>query len=481
MTTTASKHVDPHLDIVFVHGLGSDDEAWLNKNTKFEWPTELQESDPRLRVLNITHHAPMFKIKNAGAVEAQFQQTATSFLNKLDNQKVGERPIVFVTHSLGGIIVKEALRVSQHRGDSILKKTRCVVFLSTPHAGAAVANAAGYLAPIVRGLGALAPMLGPFGILLRLVIEPVAFFVRSSSLTSQLKKNDAALLSLNYWYRSLSNIETHAFYETELTYRCVHVVDPASADPGTPSCQPIRADRKDHVSICKPADANDLVFVSVAKIIENVRDKERAGTDYPVFRKEIRDTLLRKEIREANLDPDKVGNFSDIPAANDVRIQFENLLRQACRARFKDGEPIDASQEQAAGKSQYDIDKFVLSLWLETKTTEQLRTLTNFISDARSSVDAKINAKEPPTLILLYRAARTLDRTLVELDYVTLKQTVARARETVLSRHREDKTFDTNKKTQDLLEKLELVACVFDEVKRNPAKFKKRSADEVIE
>jgi triacylglycerol esterase/lipase EstA (alpha/beta hydrolase family) len=183
MTTTASKHADPHLDVVFVHGLGSDDEAWLNKETKFDWPTEVQKSDPRLRVLNITHHAPMFKIRDSDAVDARFEQTAISFLDELKNQRVGERPIVFVTHSLGGIIVKEALWVSERKDDPILKMTRGVVFLSTPHAGAAVANVAGYLAPGVRSLGAFAAMLGPFGILVRLVIEPVAFIVRSSRLT----------------------------------------------------------------------------------------------------------------------------------------------------------------------------------------------------------------------------------------------------------------------------------------------------------
>jgi pimeloyl-ACP methyl ester carboxylesterase len=463
MTTTASKDADPHLDVVFVHGLGSDDKAWLNKETKFDWPTKL-ECDQRLRVLNITHHAPMFKIRDTGAVEARFEQTAISFLDKLKNQKVGERPIVFVTHSLGGIIVKEALRVSQRGdGDPILKMTRCVIFLSTPHAGAAVANVAGYLAPSVRSLGALAALLGPYGILVRWVIEPIAFIVRSSSLTSQLKKNDAALLSLNYWYRSLSNIETHAFYETERTYRCVHVVDPASADPGVPGCEPIRADSKDHISICKPPDENDQLFVSVARLIEDVREREGRGKYHPVFRKEIGEELVA-DTRLASFKD--AGNFRDIRAANDTRRHAEKHLRQRFRKRFEAGEPINASQEQKVEKSKYDIDKFVLSLWLETKVAEQLKTLSTFIAEAEASVRDEINAEKPPTLILLYRAARTLEKVLLGLDYVTLGETLRRAHETVLLRAW-DKTFDTDKATQKLLKRLEAVARGFDEVKRS--------------
>jgi hypothetical protein len=61
MTTTASKHADIQLDVVFVHGLGSDDKAWPNRETKFDWPTKLK-CDWRLPVLQtfnaIDRHKP---------------------------------------------------------------------------------------------------------------------------------------------------------------------------------------------------------------------------------------------------------------------------------------------------------------------------------------------------------------------------------------------------------------------------------------
>ena len=139
--------------------------------------------------------------------------------------------------------MKQALFLDRESEDGevrkgrILENTRCVVFLSTPHAGAAIANAATYLGPFVKSLGTFAAtlsgftLLSPFGLVARLGTGFLARRVRSSKLTSQLARGDAALLSLNYWYRRLPDIKTHAFYETELTYRCVHVVDPLSADP----------------------------------------------------------------------------------------------------------------------------------------------------------------------------------------------------------------------------------------------------------
>ena len=185
-------------------------------------------------------------------VGQQFQMAAIGFLDKLKREGVGMRPIVFIAHSLGGIIVKQALRQAQQGEDPIFAMTRCVIFLSTPHAGAAIANADAFVERGVRGAG-LGSKLVPFGGVIQWGIKRVANRFRSSALTRQLRKDESPLLDLNYWYRSVPNIDTHAFYETKRTY-LVQVVDPLSADPGVSACIPRRADEKDHISICKPRD-----------------------------------------------------------------------------------------------------------------------------------------------------------------------------------------------------------------------------------
>ena len=469
---------DPHLEVVFVHGLGGDAGTWVNPKTNFNWPVELQKSDDRLRVQNITHNAPMFNFKDTDAVSAKFQDTARVFLDTLKNHGVGTRPIVFITHSLGGIIVKEALRIADHAPEHrpLLEKTRCIVFLSTPHAGAAIATVAGYLGPGVRSLGSVAAtlfqikLLSPLGIVIRSIVELVASRVRTSALTSQLRKNDSPLLSLNHWYRSLTGIESHAFYETERTYRCVHVVDPHSADPGIPGCIPSRAENMDHFSVCKPASTSDPLYRTVCRIVEDVRDRVRAGIDHPVFRDEIRETLQDTEFAAYR----HVGQFADIPAAEDVRKRVETLLRQRFREQF--AKPIASTERKLRGwtKSNYDIDRYILSLWLDRKAAEQLGTLADFIQQEEKTLRASANVPEPPTAILLYRAARTLERVLLKIDYTELSGALERAIDTVRRRYTLDqqnglgpKGFDSGGDTQKLLTRLKRIADQLDEVKRN--------------
>jgi Putative serine esterase (DUF676) len=367
---------------------------------------------------------------------------------------------VFIAHSLGGIIVKQALREAEETNDPIFTKTRCVIFLSTPHAGAAIAKADAF---VKRGVGLarrglnLVPVVGG---VIGWGIARVANRFRSSALTRQLRKNEGALMDLNYSYRLLSHIDTYAFYETKRTY-FVQVVDPASADPGV-SERPRRADGKDHITICKPENEQDELFVQVANIIESIRKRVREGRDLPIFHEGIRQMMTDTPFASYS----EAGNFADIPPERDVRRRFENDLRVKFRQRFRDGESIEAWQEQAARDSNYDIDKFVLSLWLQKKVSEQLETLSNYISQAEGEVRVAIAAPEPPTLILLYRAARTLEHVLLGFDYGTLANSVKRANQTVNSRCATDKTFDADGATRKLLDKLEFVAKEFDNVKR---------------
>jgi pimeloyl-ACP methyl ester carboxylesterase len=56
--------------------------------------------------------------------------------------KVGQRPIVFVAHSLGGLVCEEALNLSTKRQDlaDILPNTLGIIFMGTPHGGSHLAN-----------------------------------------------------------------------------------------------------------------------------------------------------------------------------------------------------------------------------------------------------------------------------------------------------------------------------------------------------
>ncbi|CEI70924.1 unnamed protein product [Fusarium venenatum] len=127
-------HGDIDVDIVAVHGLnGSAKKTWTDSATGYCWLEDLlPESIPRCRVMTFGYDSKLAFSKSQSGVEA----FAQDLLNRL--RVARNRPLVFIAHSLGGIVVKKALIIA-HNGSEvyipILKSTTGIVFLGTPHRG----------------------------------------------------------------------------------------------------------------------------------------------------------------------------------------------------------------------------------------------------------------------------------------------------------------------------------------------------------
>jgi hypothetical protein len=85
------------------------------------------------------------------------EQQSLEIIRKLKLAAVGTRPIIFVTHSFGGLVTKEMLRFASENEDykSILDNTLGIVFYSTPHRGSALTRYASSLHLMVRGTAAM--------------------------------------------------------------------------------------------------------------------------------------------------------------------------------------------------------------------------------------------------------------------------------------------------------------------------------------
>ncbi|KAH6847170.1 hypothetical protein B0I37DRAFT_374407 [Chaetomium sp. MPI-CAGE-AT-0009] len=130
-------------DIVFVHGLrGTRVTSW-SKNGIY-WPEHLLGKDlTDVRVITWGYDATIANAFHAASKESIFGH-ADPLLDDLARLRVGiTRPIVFVCHGLGGLVVKEALikadnynNHQRHRtlGD-MFAKTTGVIFMGTPHRG----------------------------------------------------------------------------------------------------------------------------------------------------------------------------------------------------------------------------------------------------------------------------------------------------------------------------------------------------------
>jgi pimeloyl-ACP methyl ester carboxylesterase len=147
-------------DVIFVHGLGGDPfSTWRHDNNEGQdaWPYWLAEAMPEAAVHALEYEAaPVAWLGKAFPLG----KTAERVLGVLIGEGVvGERPIVFVGHSMGGLLIKQILRKTSDRSAiegwrRIRHATRAVVFLGTPIAAPSwpqCLNGLGrFLAPIRR-------------------------------------------------------------------------------------------------------------------------------------------------------------------------------------------------------------------------------------------------------------------------------------------------------------------------------------------
>lgn len=184
---------------------------------------------------------------------APFQETAHTLLSQLMDAGVGLRPVVFVAHSMGGILVKEMLAYSLQETSNDLavqfvQNTKGLVFYSTPHHGTWLARLAVNLKHVgaspAQSLSFLKP--GPYLMELNQVIQewsemegfPILHF--SESVPTQLLPVMPKIM----------------------------IVPPESAFPGFgESIQLVQAD---HVAACKPAAPDAISYSKTMQLILDI-------------------------------------------------------------------------------------------------------------------------------------------------------------------------------------------------------------------
>ncbi|KAI3420359.1 hypothetical protein GPALN_003660 [Globodera pallida] len=134
----------PKIDIVLVHGLrGSAFRTWRqkevpNQKTTLFWPKDwlpIDVNEP-IRVIAVDYSSRFFKLnKSMETISARAQR----FNEEFRRNGIGERPVVFICHSLGGLLVKQLLL----ENEALLSKTVGVLFMATPHLGTPVASQLG--------------------------------------------------------------------------------------------------------------------------------------------------------------------------------------------------------------------------------------------------------------------------------------------------------------------------------------------------
>lgn len=250
---------DPVGDVIFVHGIGGDAHStWTSSSASVgrgdtkqpivsNFPSVISADFPSIRFWSLDYTANISEWQEGDIKFNELPRHCAQILEFLRATKIGDRPLIFVCHSLGGIVIKEVLRISQNsrfaRLKDVWKMTKAVSFIATPHKGSNVAN-------------------------ILTAIDRVLPFIRTSSRVTEISHDNVYLESLSAWYREKAEpdqIETQAFYE-QRKMSGVFIVPHYSANPDVIGCTPIGIN-ENHIDISKPVKKTDLVYASIAGLI----------------------------------------------------------------------------------------------------------------------------------------------------------------------------------------------------------------------
>ncbi|MCJ1255882.1 Kinesin light chain 3 [Lignoscripta atroalba] len=143
---------DLKVDLVAVHGLnGSPTETWRHPKTKAFWLQDFLPLDViGARVFSFGYNADVAFGNTTAHIDDISRDLLSSLVDKREDDNEQRRPIIFIAHSLGGIVVKRALFQAriETQYKSIGESTVGIVFLGTPHRGSEKATYGKILANI---------------------------------------------------------------------------------------------------------------------------------------------------------------------------------------------------------------------------------------------------------------------------------------------------------------------------------------------
>ena len=236
------------VDVVLVHGVDGDAfSTWTSPNDpKAFWPRWLGEQNADFGVWTFGYPAAttVFTGEAMGLVDRGNNLLTVLEANGFADDE--DRPLVFVVHSFGGLVVKQALRTAadskEESWQKIRRRTKGIFFISTPHSGS-------QLASFVKHVGG------------RLARDTVR----------DLEYAESSLIDLNHWYRDNSlelGVQTQSVCETRKTAG-VMIVDKVVGDPAIPGAR-VRMLDGDHISICKLKSDQDTLFKQTNSFIKGL-------------------------------------------------------------------------------------------------------------------------------------------------------------------------------------------------------------------
>lgn len=223
------------------------------------WPRDLlPDVVPRARVLTFGYDTNIRHIWNGSISENRLGDHATDFLAALEDSRRHDtrRPLIFVAHSLGGLLVKDTLRLSKSYEQSqpercnVYRSTTSLFFFGTPHVGADPRNT------LHRVLGDLARTLG--------------FQVNNDIVRTLMPGVERSQLLAEGFLRWTNECNWSIYtFQEEFAHRMlrVKIVDDSSSSIHDPQHERKVHIRADHVDMCRFTSPDDPEFCKVSSAL----------------------------------------------------------------------------------------------------------------------------------------------------------------------------------------------------------------------
>ncbi|KAJ8983007.1 hypothetical protein NQ317_014303 [Molorchus minor] len=221
------------------------------------WPRDwLAEDCPKIRILGINYNTSLSMwapICPAEKSKLTLDERGDELLEKLLQAGVGSKPIVWVTHSMGGLIVKNMLCKAYENDNSVIKNvclnTKGIVFYSTPHNGSRIANLSHATT---------------------LLLWPSVEVQELRQNSPQLKKIHAKFLEIvnKVPMKIITFVETKSTVVTAMKFNFL-LVEPDSGNPGVGEYYEVP---QDHLGICKPLTKYSFLYQKVLWMLKRIVD-----------------------------------------------------------------------------------------------------------------------------------------------------------------------------------------------------------------
>ncbi|KAE8446926.1 hypothetical protein EG329_011557 [Mollisiaceae sp. DMI_Dod_QoI] len=330
--TVLSGGVEPVADLVFVHGIqGHPEKTWTYSENQIEpnrsghrvvrmfsrkkqsqeegsnetshlfWPKDLLAKDfPNSRVLTYGYDSQVSKFFKGPANQSGILAHGESLMRALEVQRRGcrQRPIIFLVHSLGGIILKQALFRSKNAMEEdqdlrdIYQSTYSIIFFGTPHRGSSYAQ---------------------MGVLARDIAVAAGFDARDSLIRSL--KPDAEVLSFlrDEFARMLYDraFKIYSFQEGQ-GFKGIYSLSRKIVDDESSRLDDAREGRDfinaNHMMMCRFRDKNDEGYNKVKSVVSKYMDEIQTQAVQELHRHEQEQQLLIEKAakeEEARLDRER--------------------------------------------------------------------------------------------------------------------------------------------------------------------------------